>query len=67
MNDTEPGIDAKSKKNLLFQHVGVTLHMERERTIMHSLSAEPLYSSQGSNHSAQCDWQNSVTFKLIGL
>ena len=27
----EPGIDAKIKRNLLFQHVGVALHMEREQ------------------------------------
>jgi hypothetical protein len=26
----ESGIDAKSKRNLLFQHVGFALHMERE-------------------------------------
>lgn len=47
MNDAEPGIHEKSKKNLLFQHVGVALHMERERTNTHS---EPLYSSPGSSN-----------------
>jgi hypothetical protein len=30
VNDTAPGIDAKSKRYLLFQLVAVALHMERE-------------------------------------
>ena len=30
MNDADTAIHAKSKRNLLFQHFWVTLHMERE-------------------------------------
>ena len=30
MNNAKLEIDAKSKRNLFFQHVGVALHMERE-------------------------------------
>ena len=30
MNNANLEIDAKSKRNIFFQHVGVALHMERE-------------------------------------
>ena len=30
MNNAKLEIDAKSKRNVFFQHVGVALHMERE-------------------------------------
>jgi hypothetical protein len=31
VKDIELGIDVKSNRNLLLQHVGVVLHMEREK------------------------------------
>ena len=37
MKDTELGIDAKSKRNLLFQHVEIALDMERENDQMQSV------------------------------
>jgi hypothetical protein len=62
VHGAESGICAKSKKNLLFQLVGVALHMGRKND-----PVQPLYSSLCSSHLAQCDWQDSVTFKLIDL
>jgi hypothetical protein len=38
-----------------------------ERMTTCSLFGKFLYSFQSSNHKAQYDWQNSVTFILIGL
>ena len=55
----------KQEEFYLIQHAGVALKMGKER--QSSPSSEPLYSSQGHCHLAQYDWQNSVTFKLIGL
>jgi hypothetical protein len=35
MNNAESRINAKSKRNLLFEHVGVTLNMKRKNNHMY--------------------------------
>jgi hypothetical protein len=51
MKDSEPGIDAKSKRNLLFQHVGVTLRTEREQPrAAHSVSLYTVLQAAAIRH-----------------
>ena len=43
MNNTELGIDAKRKRNLLFQYVGVALYTKRENGHLHPVQGAFLY------------------------
>jgi hypothetical protein len=63
VNNSELGIDAKARGILLFHQTGVTLHIkERERPSIAQVSFYTIFRAV-----AQCDRQNNVTFKLIGL